>query len=315
MRLVFMGTPEFSVVSLEKLLASKHQVLGVVTQPDRPKGRGMKLAYSPVKTIALTHNLPVYQPESLPDEALMSFLKEVRPEAIVVVAYGLKIPPAILDLPLYGCINLHASLLPKYRGASPIQAVILNGETTTGVTTMKMDEGWDTGDLLLTRTVAIGETETFGTLHDRLAAIGAALLVETLDALEEGKITPQPQDHSAATYVRKLSPEDYILDWSHETVSLYNRIRAFDPMPGARTSLNGEPLKIWAARPGKGWYGLEAAVPGTIGELVKEEEWALPVRTGDGVLLLTELQLPGKKRLTIEQFAAGNTLTAGTVLG
>ncbi|NLW55756.1 MAG: methionyl-tRNA formyltransferase [Firmicutes bacterium] len=313
MRLVFMGTPEFSVLSLEKLLTSNHQVLGVVTQPDRPKGRGMKLAHSPVKTTALAHNLPVFQPESLPEEELMSFLNEVNPEAIVVVAYGLKIPPVLLNLPFYGCINLHASLLPKYRGASPIQAAILNGETTTGVTTMKMDEGWDTGDLLLTRTVPIGETETFGTLHDRLAEIGATILVETLDALEEGKVTPQPQNHSAATYVKKLTPDDYVLDWTGDTSSLYNRIRAFDPVPGARTSLNGKTLKVWAARLGEGWYGLEAAAPGTIGELVKGEEGGLPVRTGDGVLLLTELQLPGKKRLPIQQFAAGNDLSAGTV--
>ena len=178
-----------------------------------------------------------------------------------------------------------------------------------------MDEGWDTGDLLLTRTVPIGDTDTFGTLHDRLAQIGAVLLVETLDALEEGKITPQPQNHRAATYVPKLTPDDYVLNWTDDTASLYNRIRAFDPVPGARTSLNGKTLKIWAARIGEGWFGLEAAAPGTIGEVVKGETAALPVRTGDGVLLLTELQLPGKIRLSIEQFAAGNNLTTGLIFG
>lgn len=315
MRLVFMGTPEFSVVSLNKLLESNHRVLGVVTQPDRPKGRGMKLACSPVKTTAYTNNLPVFQPERLPEEKLMTFLAKVRPEAIVVVAYGLKIPTVLLNLSPYGCINLHASLLPKYRGASPIQAVILNGETTTGVTTMKMDEGWDTGDLLLTRSVPIGEAETFGALHDRLAQIGADLLVETLDALEVEKITPQPQNHGEATYVRKLTPEDSVLKWTNDTDSLFNRIRALDPLPGARTSLNGEILKIWAARLGEGWYGLESAVPGTIGELIKGEQGGLPVRTGDGVLLLMELQLPGKRRLHIQQFAAGADLSAGLVFG
>ena len=171
MRLVFMGTPDFSAISLTKLLQSKHKVLGVVTQPDRPRGRGMKLTPSPVKKIALAHNLPIFQPERLPEEKLMEFLDTTNPDVIIVVAYGLKIPPVILDFSPYGCINTHASLLPKYRGASPIQAVILNGEKITGITTMKMDEGWDTGDILLTRLVSIGDEENFGALHDRLAKI------------------------------------------------------------------------------------------------------------------------------------------------
>jgi methionyl-tRNA formyltransferase len=275
----------------------------------------MKLTPSPVKKIALAHNLPIFQPERLPEEKLMEFLDTTNPDVIIVVAYGLKIPPVILDFSPYGCINTHASLLPKYRGASPIQAVILNGEKITGITTMKMDEGWDTGDILLTRLVSIGDEENFGALHDRLAKIGATTLIETLSALEEGKIKPLPQKHSDATYVRKLTETDCLLDWTAPTISLFNRIRALDPLPGARTYLNGEILKIWSARLGDGWYGLEHAVPGTIGELEKGDKGGLPVRTSDGVLLITELQSPGKKRLNIHQFVAGSPLQAKMVFG
>jgi len=232
-----------------------------------------------------------------------------------VVAYGLKIPPVLLNFPPYGCINVHASLLPKYRGAAPIQAVLLNGETETGITTMQMDEGWDTGDLLLTRRVPIAYEDNFGTLHDRLATIGAEVLLETLDGLARGTIKPQPQKHQEATYVRKLTEDDYRLNWQEPTLALYNRIRAFDPFPGARTCLHGETLKVWAARPSKDWCGLKEAKPGTIGELKKEQGGGLPVRTGDGVLLLEEVQSPGKKRLHVQQFLAGNPLPSGLTLG
>ena len=315
MRLVFMGTPEFAAVSLQSLLDAGHQVVGVVTQPDRPRGRGMKLSPSPVKKLALEYHLPVVQPVRLPDEEVMNLLTETSPEVIVVVAYGLKIPPAILTYPPHGCVNVHASLLPKYRGASPIQAVLLNGETVTGITTMRMDEGWDTGDLLLSRQLPIHPTDNFGSLHDRLAALGGEVLLETLAGLAAGTVQPVPQNHEEATYVPKLTEEDLVLSWADTTASLHNRIRAFAPVPGARTFLNGEMLKIWAVRPGEGWYGLEEAKPGTIGEVTKEEGGGLPVRTGDGVLLLTEIQSPGKKRLPILQFVAGNPLNAGIILG
>ncbi|NLY92077.1 MAG: methionyl-tRNA formyltransferase [Firmicutes bacterium] len=315
MRLVFMGTPDFAAVSLQRLLEAGHQVLGVVTQPDRPRGRGMKLSPSPVKEVAVANGLPVFQPDHLPDQDLMAFLEKTRPELIVVVAYGLKIPPVLLNFPPYGCVNVHASLLPKYRGASPIQAVLLNGEQETGITTMRMDEGWDTGDLLLTRRVPIRPDDTFGTLHDRLAVVGAEVLLETLDGLAGGTIKPQPQNHQEATYVRKLTEDDLCLNWEEPSLSLYNRIRALDPFPGARTCLNGEPFKVWAARTVKGWFGLEAAKPGTIGVFTKEEGGGLPVRTGDGVLLLTEVQSPGKKRLPVKQFLAGNPLPPGLILG
>ncbi len=315
MRLVFMGTPDFAAVSLQSLLAAGHQVVGVVTQPDRPRGRGMKLTPSPVKKLAADHDLPVLQPVHLPDKEVMALLAKNRPEVIVVVAYGLKIPPAILTYPPYGCVNVHASLLPKYRGASPIQAVLLNGETTTGITTMRMDEGWDTGDLLLMRQIPIDPADNFGTLHDRLAALGGEVLLDTLAGLTAGTVKPVPQNHAEATYVPKLTEEDLVLSWADTTAALHNRIRAFAPVPGARTYLHGEILKVWAARPGKGWYGLEQAKPGTIGAVTKEEGGGLPVRTGDGVLLLTEIQSPGKKRLPILQFVAGNPLDAGIILG
>mgnify|MGYP000851682336 FL=1 len=310
-----MGTPEFSEISLSRLLQSKHEILGVVTQPDRPKGRGLKLYPSPVKKLAVANNSPIFQPKQLPEQDLTKFLEKTKPDAIIVVAYGLKIPPVLLNFPPYGCINLHASLLPKYRGASPIQAVILNGEKVTGVTTMKMDEGWDTGDILLTHSVPIGEQENFGSLHDRLATIGADLLVETLNLLEAGKVKPLPQNHNEANYVRKLSTDDFILDWSADTTFLYNRIRGLDPIPGARTYLDGKLLKIWSATIGEGWYGLKNTVPGTIGEPEMGEQKGIPVRTKDGVLLITELQNPGKKRLNFEQFMAGSPLQAGLVLG
>jgi methionyl-tRNA formyltransferase len=245
----------------------------------------------------------------------MGFLAVTRPEVIVVVAYGLMIPPVMLSLPAYGCVNVHASLLPKYRGAAPIQAVLLNGETTTGITTMQMDAGWDTGALLLTRRVPIDPNENFGQLHDRLAVIGGEVLLETLDGLAAGTIQPVPQNHQEANYVPKLTEKDFLLHWEESTLSLHNRIRALSPFPGARTSLNGETLKIWAASPGRGWFDLKGAQPGTIGVVTKEEGGGLPVRTGDGVLLITQIQSPGKKRLSIFQFIAGNPLAPGTVLG
>lgn len=315
MRLVFMGTPEFAAASLLRLLEAGHEVAGVVTQPDRPRGRGMKRSPSPVKQLAQEYQLPVVQPVRLPDEDVMALLAETRPEVIVVVAYGLKIPPEILCFPPHGCVNVHASLLPKYRGASPIQAVLLNGETVTGITTMRMDEGWDTGDLLLSRQVPVHPDDNFGSLHDRLAKLGGEVLLETLDGLAAGTITPVPQDHAEATYVPKLTEEDLVLAWGDPTIALHNRIRAFAPAPGARTFLNGALLKVWAARPGKGWYGLENAEPGTIGAVTREEGGGLPVRTGDGVLLITELQSPGKKRLPILQFVAGNPLAPGLRFG
>ncbi|NLY89575.1 MAG: methionyl-tRNA formyltransferase [Firmicutes bacterium] len=314
MRVFFMGTPEFALISLERLCCSCHRVIGVLTAPDRPQGRGLKVLPSPVKRFALENGLPIFQPSSLPDPDLLDFLNQEKPDAIIVVACGLKIPRVLLELPRYGCINLHASLLPKYRGASPIQAALLNGEKVTGVTTMKLDEGWDTGDLLLSREIPISSRDNFGSLHDRLAVEGAGLLVETLDLLEKGKITPVPQKEELATYARKLKKDDLILDWTAPSAKLLNQIRAFDPWPGARTYLDGKLLKVWSAAPGRPRPDLTTALPGTTGEF-RRDGCGLPVRTGDGVIELTELQLGGKKRLPVAKFLAGSPIPPGTVLG
>jgi len=309
-KIVFMGTPDFARISLERLLNSTHRVLGVLTQPDRPKGRGLKVIPSPVKELAVKRDLPVLQPRRLPDPTVTGFLEEVKPDVLVVVAYGLKIPRVLLEFSPHGCVNLHASLLPKYRGASPIQWALLNGDPQTGVTTMKMDEGWDTGDLLLAKTVEIGESDNFAILHDRLADVGADLLVETFDGLEQGEITPTPQNNLEATSARKLQEADLLLDWSQAGRELFNQVRALDPWPGARTVLDGNPVKIWSVRISAPGFGLETAPPGTIGEAGKGEN-GIPVKTGDGVLLLDELQFSGKKRLTARQYLAGNTLSPG----
>lgn len=312
MKIVFMGTPEFSQVSLERLLnsAPRHQVVGVLTQPDRPKGRGMKVVPSPVKEVALRHGLPVFQPQRLPDPEVMNFLETTKPDAMVVVAYGLKIPAAMLTFTPYGCINLHSSLLPKYRGASPIQWALLNGDQITGVTTMQMDEGWDTGDMLMSNTIRINEEDNFASLHDRLADLGADLLVETLHQLAAGGITPTPQNEAEATYARKLTEEDLAIEWSRSSRELFNKVRALNPWPGARTELNGEKIKVWSARISTEDWGLAQALPGTIGEAGKGEN-GIPVRTGDGALLIDELQLPGRKRLSAAQFLAGNKISKG----
>lgn len=314
MKLLFMGTPEFALFSLKRLCCSCHRVLGVVTAPDRPQGRGLRVLPSPVKRYALEKELPIFQPSSLPDPDLAAFLDEQEPEVIVVVACGLKIPRVLLEFPRYGCINLHASLLPKYRGASPIQAALLNGEKVTGVTTMKLDEGWDTGDILLAREIAVGPRENFGFLHDRLAAEGAELLAETLDQLEKRKIRPVPQVEELATYARKLKKEDLILDWAAPSEKLLNQIRALDPCPGARTHLDGKLLKVWSACSGPCRPDLATAPPGTTGEF-RKESGGLPVRTGDGVIELTELQFPGKKRLPVARFFAGCPIPPGVVFG
>lgn len=312
MKIVFMGTPEFSQVSLERLLnsAPRHQVIGVLTQPDRPKGRGMKVVSSPVKEVGLRYGLPVFQPQRLPDLKVMDFLETTRPDALVVVAYGLKIPAAMLTFAPYGCINLHSSLLPKYRGASPIQWALLNGDQITGVTTMQMDEGWDTGDILMSRAIRINEDDNFASLHDRLADVGADLLVETLHQLAAGGITPTLQNEAEATYARKLTEEDLAIEWSRSSRELFNKVRALDPWPGARTELNGERIKVWSARISSEDWGLAQELPGTIGEAGKGEN-GIPVRTGDGALLIDELQLPGRKRLNAAQFLAGNKISKG----
>lgn len=305
-----MGTPDFALPALESLVSSPHQVVGVVTQPDRPKGRGKKVQPSPVKKLALSLGLAVYQPERVKEAGFVDRLRELHPDVIVVVAFGQILPPSVLYLPPCGCVNLHASLLPRYRGAAPIQRAIMNGERETGVTTMLMDEGLDTGDILLQRTVPIYEEDTAGTLHDRLARIGAELLVETLDLMAKGTLVPRPQDHRLATYAPPLTLEDEIIDWRKPARDLYNQIRGLNPWPGARTWWENKVLKVWQAIVSD--FPLPSgALPGEVVLSGRE----LVVATGKGCLALREVQLEGGKRLPVEDFLRGRLIPAGTVLG
>lgn len=308
-----MGTAELACASLQALAAApEFLVAAVVTQPDRPKGRDLKLQPSPVKQAALRAGLAVLQPERARDPAFLEELRRLEPDLIVVVAYGQLLPAAVLTLPPRGCINVHASLLPKYRGAAPIQWAILNGESETGVTLMKMDEKLDTGDILTQRATAITPDDTAATLHDRLARIGAELLIETLGNIVNHTITARPQIEAQATYARKLIREDGRLDWSQSARSLWNRVRAFTPWPGAFTTLPGgtktRTLKIWRA-------SVEEAVAGAPGAVAHADKAGIVVSCGSGALRIHELQLEGGRRLTAAEFLAGHPLHPGDRLG
>ncbi|MEW6245775.1 MAG: methionyl-tRNA formyltransferase [Nitrospirota bacterium] len=310
MRIVFMGTPEFAVPSLEALLKSEDTVVGVVTQPDRPKGRGRALTPSPVKLVCQREGLPVLQPVKMKDPAFLDALKNWQPDLIAVAAFGRILPPAILNLPSKGCINVHASLLPKYRGAGPIQWAIINGERETGITTMLMDEGMDTGAILLQETVPIEPDDTAGTLSAKLAQVGGRLLVETLRRLKAGTLAPRPQDHAQATLAPLLKKEDGLIDWTRPAVEIANRIRGLAPWPGAYTFAGEDLWKIWKATAKDGQT--DKALPGTIIGLTKE---AILVATGDGLLSITEIQPASSRRMTAAQFLAGHQLSPGQVLG
>lgn len=304
-----MGTPTFSIPTLNALIENGYQVALVVTQQDKPKGRGGLLAAPPVKEAALTHGLALAQPARLKDQEFMKMLREAAPEVIVVVAYGKILPVEILTLPKYGCINLHASLLPKYRGAAPIQWAIMKGEESTGVTTILMDEGMDTGDILLQRRVEIGQEENFGSLYIRLAEIGAELVLVTLNLLPEGKIKPCPQDHGQATYAPPLAREDEIIDWHRPAKAITNQVRALDPWPGARTFYRGETLKIWRSRTLTGIFN------GLPGEVLDSSTEGVVVQAGEGAVMVLELQLAGGRKLTVAEFLRGHPLPKGTILG
>lgn len=310
MRIVYMGTPDFAVASLERLIADGHDIAAVFTQPDKPQGRKMKLTPSPVKQLAVQHNIPVYQPETFKNESQLDLLRELNPEVIVVVAYGKLLPGYVLDLPKYGCINVHGSLLPKYRGAAPIQWMVLNGEKTAGVTTMYMDRGLDTGDMLLTRETEIGENETAGELFDRLAAMGAELISETLVRLPEG-IARIPQDDSAATYVSVLDKSMAVVDWTKPAQQIHNLIRGLDPWPVAVTTRDGGRLKLFQSR----LTGRTAdAVPGTV--VQADAKSGLFVVCGDGgVVQILEIQMVGKKRMSAAEYLRGHAMQPGTILG
>jgi methionyl-tRNA formyltransferase len=309
LKVLFLGTSEFSCPSLEALLESAHEVIGVVTQPDRPKGRGQKFAPSPVKSLAVAKNLPVFQPERVRDHSSLEVLKSLHPDLMVVVAYGQILSPAVLAIPPRGCVNVHASLLPKFRGAAPIARAILEGETRTGVTTMLMDPGMDTGPILLTAETSVEESDTQGTLHDRLARMGARLLGQTLEGWEKGTLPPIPQDPSLATYAPKIQKEEGRINWQTPARQLFNLVRAFDPWPGAFTVWAGRILKLFQPRP----LAEEAKeAPGTVAQT---SATGLRIATSDGYLLIRELQLANRPRMGVSEFLRGYPLKPGMQLG
>jgi methionyl-tRNA formyltransferase len=316
LRVVFVGTPDFADASLKALLDSTHEVIAVVTQPDRPVGRGMQLCCGPVKRTSQACCIPVLQPERIADSEVVSQLRELAPDAIVVVAYGQKISKSVLDIPKCGCINVHGSLLPEYRGAAPINRAIMDGQDYTGVTTMYMDEGWDTGDMILARKVRIGGDMTAGELHDVLAQEGARLLVETLDLIQAGTAPRIPQDHSQATYAPKLTNEDCCIDWSMSAESVRNHVRGLNPYPGASTVLGDTRLKVWevAEEPFAGDDGVPL-VCGLVIELPRTERDGIKVKCGRGCVRITRLQPENRRPMSARDFTLGYKIAVGEVFG
>jgi len=306
-----MGTPEFAAPSLQTLLAGEDPVVGVVTQPDQPSGRGMALHAPPVKVLAQAHQVPVCQPAKLREPGVLEQLHAWQPDLIVVVAYGKMLPTALLTLPTYGCINVHASLLPKYRGAAPIQWAIAQGETETGVTIMCISERMDAGDLLLQKRCTIADNDTGGTLHDKLSQLGAEALREALVLFKQGQLIAHPQNEAEATYAPIIKKEDGCIDWNLAAEIIERRIRAFNPWPSAYTTLNGKLLKIFTARPER----LPSQLTPPPGTIVEVTPVSLTVVTGAGGLSPKEIQLEGKKRIPIAEFLKGHRITTGTVLG
>ena len=312
LRIIFMGTPEIACPALEALLDSREfEVVAVVTQPDQPKGRGLKLQPSPVKEIALAANLPVLQPGRARDENFIQELRGLQPDIIAVTAYGQILPQSILDLPRFGCVNVHTSLLPRYRGAAPIQSAILNGDAETGVTIMKMDAGMDTGDILAQEPTPIQPTDDAQTLHDRLGRMGAALLARTIPDYVSGKIQPQPQPKEGVLLAPKIKKEHGHIDWTQPAQAIWNRVRAFTPWPGAFTFLPSQPhpqmLKIWQAE--------AVAQSGPPGTILSADKNGIVVACGEGALKILVLQREGSRRMSAQEFLTGHPLKAGFKLG
>lgn len=306
MRVVFAGTPDFAVPTLRSLVDAGHDVAMVLTQPDRPAGRGRRTVAGPVKQYALEAGLPVRQPDNLEDASILAELRSLRPRVMVVAAYGLLLKRAVLDLPRQGCINVHASLLPRWRGAAPIQRAIEAGDAETGISIMQMEPGLDTGPVLACRAVPIEPTDTGGSLHDRLALLGAELLVETLARLAAGEVEAVPQDDAAATYAAKITAADSRLDWAQSADQLERRVRAMNPWPVVRTRHDGESLRVWAAE----------AVPGdpasaSAGEILHVARQGVDVACGAGILRIQTLQREGGRRLPVADFLNGYPLRAG----
>lgn len=310
MKVIFMGTPDFSVGTLEALIEAGHEVALVVTQPDKPKGRGGKMQYTPVKEVAVAHNIPVYQPKRIREPECIEELKKYNADIMVVIAFGQILPKEILEMTPYGCVNVHASLLPSYRGAAPIQWAVINGEKVSGVTTMQMNEGLDTGDMLLKVEIPLDEKETGGSLHDKLAEAGARLCVETLDALKAGTVTPEKQGDSPTAYAKMLDKHMGKIDWKMSAKEIERLIRGLNPWPSAYTrwNENDKGMKIWEAEVAEGQTDKAA---GTVVEVAKDGFF---VQTGDGLLKITALQIPGKKRMDAAAFLRGYQMETGTVL-
>ncbi|MDD2850332.1 MAG: methionyl-tRNA formyltransferase [Desulfuromonadaceae bacterium] len=306
-RIIFMGTPDFACPTLQKLLDRCENVVAVITQPDRPKGRGQKLAPPPVKELAEKNGIPVYQPDRVRNPDFVDIIHTLQPDVIVVVAFGQILPKALLDIPPHGCINVHASLLPRYRGAAPLNWCIINGESETGVTTMLMDVGLDTGDMLLTRKTAIDEDENILSLHDRMAVLGAELLAETLDSHASGALVPQAQNDADSCYAPMLKKEDGLINWHCDALSIHNQVRGLAVWPGAFTTIDGQTLKIFRTGRGTG-----SGKPGTVLQAAKG---LFEVACQSGSLFLQELQLAGKKRLECTSFLSGYPVVVGAELG
>ena len=310
MKIIYMGTPDFSVAPLEAIIRAGHEVTAVVTQPDKQKGRGKEVQMTPVKECALSHGIPVLQPVKIKEPEAVAELKKYPADIFVVAAFGQLLTEEILNMPKFGCINIHASLLPAYRGAAPIQRVIINGEEKTGVTIQQMAKGLDTGDMLLKKEISIDPKETGGSLHDKLSAAGAELIVEALSKIEKGEVVPEKQDDALSCYAKKLDKAMGLIDFDQNAVSIERLIRGLNPWPSAYTHLAGKTLKIWkaAVRPSRE----QKKEPGSV---ILEDKKHFGIQTGDGVLEILELQLEGKKRMTADAFLRGYQLENGTKLG
>lgn len=308
MRIIFMGTPDFSVGTLEALVSAGHEVVLAVTQPDKPKGRGGKMQFTPVKETAMKYDIPVFQPKKVREPECIEELRKYNADVMVVVAFGQILPKEILEMTPYGCINVHASLLPKYRGAAPIQWAVINGEEVSGVTTMQMDEGLDTGDMIMKTEIVLDEKETGGSLFDKLSDAGAKLCVETLKALEEKTATWEAQGETTTAYARMLDKNLGNIKWEDTAVNIERLIRGLNPWPSAYTDWNGKVMKIWEADVVD---KDSSEVPGTI---VKVEKDGFHVQTGKGQIKVTALQIPGKKRMEADAFLRGYQIEEGTVL-
>ncbi len=307
MKILFMGTPDFAARSLEYLVKSGMDIVGVISQPDRPKGRGHKLQPTDVKLEAQKHGLDVYQPETLKDGAISGLLDAMRPDIIVVAAYGKILPEYIINYPRYGCVNVHASILPKYRGAAPIQWAVINGEAETGVTIMQMSKGLDTGDILSVEKTPIGEYETAESLFERLSDIGGKLLVKTLEMIENGSVTPIKQDDDKSTYAKMISRDDAKIDWAMPTKSIINLIYGMNSWPLAWTLYKGEVLKIATAYKADG--------TGEPGKIAGIDKTGMKVYTGDGAMYIDVAQFPGSKKMKVTDYARGHSVETGAVLG